>query len=255
MASALALTDDGMTVEFDSEDDRPDLTADEAEAVTGRIRLWVNTFPVEDVVLAFRGRVWIALAYDSWAEWCECELGGMKLPTPKRRQVVAGLSAEGMSNVAIGSALNVDEGTVRNDRRVSGSENSEPDRQVLGQDGKTYTPPQPKTDDPEPEPLDAEIVCRDCDGFGCGTCFPADAESAAPMGPEPAVSPLRPRRRPLTDSAREIGLELKSLTARMERLLADDRFARNKDEVAPHLRHYLVEAIKVCQDLDRSINQ
>lgn len=85
------------------------------------------------------------------------------------------------------------------------------------------------------------------------------AGESAQVGARPAPKPSQkepstPRRRPLTDAAREIGLDLKNLTSRMERLLADDRFARNKDEVAPHLRHYLVEAIKVCQDLNHQIN-
>jgi hypothetical protein len=61
-------------------------------------------------------------------------------------------------------------------------------------------------------------------------------------------------RRPLVDVARDAGQELRKAVERLERLAADDRFARNKNEVAAHLRHHLAHAIKVCQDLDHSIN-
>lgn len=102
-------------------------------------------------------------------------------------------------------------------------------------------------------------------GYECDPCIAPDEQQLPPLpenymdvparpAPKPSQEPAQPRRRALVDAAREIGLDLKNLTSRMERLLADDRFARNKDEVAPHLRHYLIEAIKVCQDLDHQIN-
>ena len=91
------------------------LSVGEAEAITSRIRQWANSFPIEDVVRAFRGRIWIALAYDSWAEWCECELDGLKLPVPQRREVVSELADAGMSNRAIADALNVTPTTVGTD--------------------------------------------------------------------------------------------------------------------------------------------
>lgn len=223
-------------------EDAVDLTADEAEQITSRIRQWANAFPVEDVVRAFRGRIWVALAYDSWAEWCECELGGLKLPVPQRREIVAELASAGMSNRAIADAVDVDHKTVGNDLSATG-ENSPVDRKSLGADGRERSHPRPSTEPQIPETdsgsevIDAEIV---------------DPPQARPA-PKPSSKPAEPRRRPLTDSAREIGLDLKNLTARMEKLLADDRFARNKGEVAPHLRHYLTEAIKVCQDLNHHL--
>ncbi|SKU69918.1 Uncharacterised protein [Mycobacteroides abscessus subsp. massiliense] len=279
MAADLVLMDDGLTVEFGNSDECSDLTAQEAEAVTGRIRRWVNDFPVADVVLAFRGRVWIALAYASWAEWCECELGGLKLPAPKRREVVAELAGEGMSNVAIGSALNVDEGTVRNDRRSAGSENSEAERKRRGQDGKDYSSPHPKPTAPPPEiVVDAEIVCRDCYGNGCETCFPEDdnyAREAASGSTEPqavatsstsaagadssgSVEPKlsgsvpggswdqKPRRRPIEEGFFDATMRLNKAVTSLQNLGKDDRLPRNKKQIARY-RHDLLRAIDALQ--------
>jgi hypothetical protein len=72
-----------------------DLTQAQAEAVTGRIREWVKGCPVGDIKAAFFGRVWLGMGYESWAEWCDCELDGFMLPTPERREVVEELSRGG----------------------------------------------------------------------------------------------------------------------------------------------------------------
>lgn len=283
MPADLVLADDGLTVEFESADECEDLTADEAEAVTSRIRQWVNDFPIADVVLAFRGRVWIALAYASWAEWCECELGGLKLPAPKRRDVVAELAGEGMSNRAIAEVVGASEPTVRRDVKAGASNdapaaNAAPDRRRLGQDGKSYTPPQPKPAAPESEPefVDAEIVCRDCDGHGCETCFPAHdsasdliealadgdgdladelTESLNSEVPKPAAPQRKAPRSSIIDSARNIGLDLAKLTTRIENLSADDRLTRSKAEIGARLRHQLGLTIKACQGLEQQLTQ
>ncbi len=62
------------------------------------------------------------------------------LPAPsqiaERRDVVARLREKRWSTTRIAEAIGVDEKTVRND--LSGSENSEPESPVTGQDGKSY---------------------------------------------------------------------------------------------------------------------
>ena len=110
---------------------------------------------------AWRGRVWVALGHKSWAEWAEVHLAGMQLPRVERREVVAELHAEGMSNRAIGEAVGVTHPTVISDIRAGGknlppvppaSDDSDIiDAEVIdtpnvtvGVDGKTYTRPAPK---------------------------------------------------------------------------------------------------------------
>ncbi|MGO9032635.1 hypothetical protein [Mycobacterium sp.] len=141
-----------MTVEPVVNAEIVDLTEDEATKITGRIRTWVKAFPAEDVKRAYFGRIWLPMGYDSWAEWCDCELGGFKLPIEERRAVVTGLAESGMSNRAIGAVTGVDKNTVRSDLAKAGGENSPTaPRAVTGPDGKTYnnTPkPEPRADSP-----------------------------------------------------------------------------------------------------------
>jgi hypothetical protein len=137
-----------------------DLTEDEAEAITGRIRQWVREFPVDDVERAFRGRIWLALGYESWAEWCDCELGGFKLPAPQRREVGVELAERDMSEVGISEVLGISRNTVRSDKAGQPVQSEQADRKTLGQDGKGYSKPKrqpkPKPVAPEPEPTPGE---------------------------------------------------------------------------------------------------
>jgi ParB-like chromosome segregation protein Spo0J len=54
--------------------------------------------------------------------------------------------------------------------------------------------------------------------------------------PEPPQPRAKPRRGPITDEFAKSGLELDRTTARLRRLVADDRFARNRDELAARHR-------------------
>ncbi len=69
--------------------------------------------------------------------------------------------------------------------------------------------------------------------------------------PEPEA---KRRRRPITDTARDLGLDIAKLVRRIEDFGADDRLVRNKSEVAMRLQHNLAEAIKACQSLANTIN-
>lgn len=113
------------------------LTACEAVAITGRIREWVRAYPIDDIQRAFFGRVWVAMGYESWGEWCDCELDGFKLPVVERREVVAELSEGGMSNRSIADVIGVHHTTVGADLASSGGNPPvDEDRKTVGQDGK-----------------------------------------------------------------------------------------------------------------------
>jgi hypothetical protein len=115
-----------------------DLTEAEATALTKRIREWVREYPIEDVKAAFRGRVWLALGYDSWQEWCDHEFDGFHLSVPQRREVVEELHKAGMSNRAIADAVGVSRETVNRDMSSGGTNVSPGADRVTGPDGKSY---------------------------------------------------------------------------------------------------------------------
>jgi ParB-like chromosome segregation protein Spo0J len=50
-------------------------------------------------------------------------------------------------------------------------------------------------------------------------------------------------RKPLPDAARLAGYELQKSVERIERIVADDRFPQNAQQVATHLRHHLLRSI------------
>ena len=74
-----------------------------------------------------------------------------------------------------------------------------------------------------------------------------DGRSSAPVN---VAGPTR--RRPLPDQVRSAGYDLDKSVQRLNRLAADDRFDRNRETMAGHLRGYVSSAIKDLQDiLDR----
>lgn len=139
-----------------------DLSESEAVEITGRIRAWVKQFPAEDVQRAFFGRIWIPMGYDSWAEWCDCELDGFRLRAPQRREIVAELAESGMSNRAIADVVGVSGQTVNNDVKSTAKNLAvDPDRTTVGKDGKARPA---KRDIPTPEEWEAiaeKVEARD----------------------------------------------------------------------------------------------
>lgn len=152
-----------------------DLTADEAGELVDRIRQ-LTTVTWSAVVRLYQGRGWLALGYESWDECCDAEFDGarIKLPREDRREVVASMADQGMSNRAIAAAIGVSEPTVRRDQ---GASNDAPDPKVAAINAELQThanEQQAHHSKPAPEPkvgpawsdewseddeiLDAEII-------------------------------------------------------------------------------------------------
>ncbi len=117
---------------------------------------------------------------------------------------------------------------------------SKPPRAEVEGDQPPHGPPEP----------DAEIVCRDCDGYGCETCYPADDSAtdeqitAADEPVEP--QPQKPRRRPLEEGFFDATMRLNKAVTSLENLGKDDRLPRNKNQVARY-RHDLIRASDALQ--------
>lgn len=203
------------------------MDAGEARVVTDQIKTGVEAV-WHLITRAYTERAWTALGYQSWDDYCTREFGTsrLRLPREERPEVVSSLRDSGLSIRAIAAATGDSYGTIqaeviKNDHLSDGSAVSDALAEEL-----IATPAERTT-----------ITGID------GKDYPATS------------TPKEPRRKALTDSAREIGLDLGRLIDRIERFAADDRLGRNKNEVGPHLRHHLVRAAQVCTDLNNTLNK
>jgi hypothetical protein len=224
------------------------LSATDARALTDRIKVGVEA--IWDLITrAYSERAWDALGYTSWDDYCTREFGTsrLRLPREERQEVVASLRESGLSIRAIAAATGDSYGTVRNEL-ASGDQNCSPE--ITGTDGKTYTP--------KPAPVDGPIAADEPE-IAPGMTADQLAELNTPPRPAPQpdpVAPAAPRRKPITDQARDAGWELRKAVERIERIAADDRFAAQIEKMTPQLRGHLTDAITSCQAvLDRINNQ
>ncbi len=147
---------------------------------------------------AYTRRVWVPLGFRAWEDYCDQEFGSAvaRLDRVLRREAVANLTSgkNPMSNRAAASVLGVDEGTVRNDRKVAGAEDSAPE--------------------PHPDVVDAEIV--------------EEPEPRKVIGSDGKSYPTKPElkshRRPLPDAFIQAAHNLDKAAQRLVRLTEDDRF-------------------------------
>ena len=134
-----------------------ELTRQEARELTDRIRVGLDTV-WNDVAEAYTRVAHKALGYDSWDDYCATEFGSnrIKLPKEDRPEQIRSMFEQGVSIKAIVTATGVARNTVRNDLRQGGQ--FDPPAKQLGQDGKTYTRPEPTVSErdwpevPEPTP-------------------------------------------------------------------------------------------------------
>ena len=223
---------------------------DEAERLTQRIRL-AATSARESVAklhsLVEQAKVsgaWKVLDFRSWTEYLSDTLSDepLRLSRADRQELVGYLAGEGMSVPAIAAVAGVADRTVQRDFRdvdqqvvtnvttsdeVIDAEIVDEPRTITGLDGKTYQPRQ-------------VVIVADAD---TGEVLVTPSE------------PPKPRRRPITDSARDIGWEIRKAAEKLQRLTEDDRFSRNKEEVAAHTRGHIQFVIESCQGFLDDINQ
>lgn len=150
-----------------SEGDAPSLTAEQARELTDRMKSGL-THIWEIIVVAHRGRAWLALGYASWDQFIQREFGSMNLQPPReeREQTITSLRDAGMSVRAIATATQLGRGTVSRaisspdagvpvgTPDVDSSERLKPVDQarasIQGIDGKQYAAVRPKNVNDEP---------------------------------------------------------------------------------------------------------
>lgn len=166
------------------------------------------------------------MGYRSWTEYIAALFSDtplMRLSRDERKVIVADLAEQGMSSRAIAPVVGASQRTVSND--LSEQSCSDAPRTVKSIDGveRTFQPR------PAPEPVTV------------------DHETGE-------IAQAKPKRKPITDTARDIGLDLNALTDRIDRLMSDDRFDRNRDDIAARLRHHIATATATLNALDSKIN-
>lgn len=140
-------------------------SAEEARELTEELKADYGALQLK-IASAWRGRIWVALDYQSWQEYLDSEFSGVSLRPPKEleEQVIEELRAAGMSTRGIASATDISERTIRRRLDASGAANAAPDTPgrggvsspVVGLDGKEYRLAPPRR---EPEVIvDAEVV-------------------------------------------------------------------------------------------------
>lgn len=141
-------------------------SADEARELTDELREDYGSLQVK-ISTAWRGRIWLALGYESWQDYLDEEFRDVSLRPPKELQqrVISELREAGMSTRGIASATDLSQPTVV--RRLSdiGDSNESPENadSVIGLDGKRYEREQPAkptvaTGSATENIVDAEVV-------------------------------------------------------------------------------------------------
>lgn len=206
------------------------LTEGEARDLTARINgaLEVAWGLVQE---AYWRRADKALGYVSWDAYCKAEFNGsqLRLPREERQEIVASLREAGLSTRAIASATGNSTKTITEDlKQVSQTTTPEQPSKVVGLDGKTYTP----------KPRLSDLISADDLAELNGKPKRQPEPEPAPE-PEPKPEPAK-RRPPLTDQTDKAGWDIRKSAERIGRLLADDRFEKNKEQVALSLRGHLL---------------
>lgn len=213
------------------------MSAEDAERITLRISLKLGSLAdtYEAVMPMIRDAIvrqaHAALGYPSPGAYISDRFGDSlsRLGAEMRRDVVSELSAAGMSTRAIASVVRVHHDTVASDRKAGvGNPTPEP-KWVSATEALAF---------PKPEPEPAKVVGLD------GKTYTRPAPAPAPPVERQVY------RRPLADGFRDASLDLAKVVARVENLVADDRLAKNKNEVA----RYANDLIRARDALQRAVD-
>lgn len=136
-------------------------SADEAQELTNELRADYGSLQVK-ISTAWRGRIWLALGYESWQDYLDEEFRDVSLRPPKelQEQVIAELRAAGMSTRGIASATDLSQPTVVRRLNEPGDSNESPekDEPVIGLGGKQYERERPPKPTSAPTPVGESIV-------------------------------------------------------------------------------------------------
>lgn len=225
-----------------------------ARVLTDQIKVGVESV-WELVKQAYTQRAWSALGYAGWDDYCTSEFGAsrLRIPREERAEVVASLRESKLSIRAIASATGLGRGTIGRELAhvPNGTPDAEPINAEIDEDDV----------DVDAETIDAEVVdeqfAADQSVAPGVTTFPDNVIGidGKRYRRENPANPDTPRRRPITDQASNLGLELSRMNKAFAKLLDDDRFERNLDAIGSRLRHEVAECQKLMARMDAKINK
>ena len=189
-----------------------------------------------------------ALGYDSWADYAAAEFGPhtQSLAAPIRRELVSKLTDTGLSTRAISAATGKSIGTTFNDIHAGVQKmNTSVAEESYSDDFDLAAPVAPVPSTPAVEvhnPVDMDY--GDIEEPVDPVTGEINDEPEAEPAPKtitgldgkrytvPQRQPAKPRREPLTDSFTHQTVKLNSLVDSFTRLIEDDRFDTNKQNIA-----------------------
>lgn len=218
-----------------------------ARKITERLRLQATNYQearekvIATLTEARDGGAAELLGYASWTAYMADVFGDapLRLERDARQELVAELSAQGMSTRAIAPVVGVSHMQVATDLRGV----------------KDFTP--------APAPSGTHFMDGNLYDSGTGELVVESVEAHGPL-PKPITGldgkqytrpEKKQNRRPLNDTANDAGWNLRKAMEKVERIREDDRYSRNKNEVAAHLRGHLIYVIETCQGFLDDINQ
>lgn len=222
-----------------------EMTRVEAERITSRIADKLDSIAddYEQVVPligeALTRNAWKSLGYASPTDYVSERFSGSlkRLPLEVRRPVVKELSEAGMSTRTIAPLVGRSREIVARDIRsgvnnVDTSSAPKSDAELLA--GKPWVPPtEPETTTRWGLPKSDKIIGPDGKHY---------------TRPEPK-EPQKPRRNPLPDQFFKAIYDLQKNIERVERLIEDDRFQQNKEQIALRHKSDLLRSAELLEEL------
>lgn len=248
-----------------------------ARKITERLRLQATNYAearekvIATLIEARDGGASALLGYASWTAYMAEVFGDapLRLERDARQELVAELAAEGMSTRAIAPIVGVDNATVHRDLgRVA---SATPEHQPFGE-SRPFTDEEVAdivASEPDVSGLNVDVGAgeviepRTTVGEYGGNVPPSADERASVRDKITGMDgkqyarpePKKPNRRALTDTAGDAGWNLRKAMEKVERIREDDRYSRNKKEVAELMRGHLMYVIETCQGFLDDINQ
>lgn len=239
------------------------LSPTEAQRLTQRIKLTAST--IRDNLWKLRNLVeeaktsnaWQVLGFASWTAYLADTLADepMRLGRDERQELVEYLSGEGLSTRAIAPIVGVHHDTVASDIKAAAPVGNPTPEQLAPAFDPTPTLP-PREDDWVPaDPATGEVIEPNPVNV-TEHLFTEKVKAVTGLDGKTYTTPApaAPRRKALTDTARDLGWDFRKVAERLQRLREDDRFSRNEEEVAALLKGHLMFTVEVCQDLLDEIN-